>query len=123
MPLTNVPLYYGAGSPLNSERCVDITIIDDDFIEPDQSFEVSLSTSDPVFLTPIDQADVIIATDNDSEEINVLYSVQREHCMGRDREIVFIITDKCISNLHLPSQLLLSHWKKQSTWSMKVIHM
>ena len=67
MALTNVPLYFGAGSPLNSERCVDITILDDDVIEGDQSFEVSLSTSDPVFLTPIDQAVVNIATDNDSK--------------------------------------------------------
>ena len=67
MALTNVPLYYGAGSPLNSERCVNIIIIDDDVIEDNQSFEVSLSTSDPVFLTPIDQALVTIATDNDSK--------------------------------------------------------
>ena len=67
-------LYYGAGSPLNSKRCVNISIIDDDVIEPDQSFAVSLATSDPVFLTPIDEATVIIATDNDSKRnYNVYY--------------------------------------------------
>ena len=65
--LTDFPLYYGAGSPLNSERCVNIIIINDDVIEPDQSFAVSLSTDDPVFLTPIDQAVVTIETDNDSK--------------------------------------------------------
>ena len=75
MALTNDPFYYVAGSPLNSERCVDITILDDDVIEADQSFDVSLSTSDPVFLTPIEQATVIIATDNDSMIINIPCSV------------------------------------------------
>ena len=60
-------LTYESGSPLNSRRCANITIIDDDVIEPDQSFAVSLVTVDPVFLTPFDKAIVTIATDNDSK--------------------------------------------------------
>lgn len=66
-PLVNSPLYFEAGSPLNSVRCVNITVIDDDIVEPDQTFDVSLSTMDPVYLTPISNAIVVIATDNDSK--------------------------------------------------------
>ena len=60
-------LYFEAGSPLNSVRCANVTIIDDVIIETDQSFEVSLSTMDPVNLTPIPSSLVVIATDNDSK--------------------------------------------------------
>ena len=72
-PLENFPLYYEAGSPLNSERCVDIPILDDDVVENDQSFEVSLTSDDPVFLTPIPQAEVVIATDNDSKNTTIVH--------------------------------------------------
>ena len=65
-------LSYEPGSPLNSRRCVNITIIDDDVVEPDQSFAVSLVTMDPVFLTPYDKAIVTIATDNDSKRESIL---------------------------------------------------
>ena len=68
-PLSNFMLYFEAGSPLNSVVCANVTIIDDIIIEPDQSFAVSLSTMDPVFLTPISSAVVIIATDNDSKSV------------------------------------------------------
>ena len=72
--LDNFPLSYGAGSPLNSERCVNIAIPDDDVVEDDESLQVSLSTEDPVLLTPISLAEVIILTDNDSKNNN------RVHC-------------------------------------------
>ena len=72
--LDNFPLSYEAGSPLNSERCVNITILDDDVVEDDESLQVSLSTIDPVLLTPISLAEVIILTDNDSKNNN------RVHC-------------------------------------------
>lgn len=62
-------LDFEAGSPLNSVACVNVTIIDDSVIEPDQSFIVSLSTMDPVLLAPISSAVVIIATDNDSKPV------------------------------------------------------
>ena len=58
---------YEPNSPLNSVRCVNITIRDDLIVEPDQFFQVALTTSDPVFLTPISMATVVIATDNDSK--------------------------------------------------------
>lgn len=66
---------------MNSERCVDITIIDDDIIENDQSFGVSLTSNDPVFITPISEAVVVIATDNDSK---------RKICSKKS--IIFIVT-------------------------------
>lgn len=63
------PLYFEAESPLNSVCCVNVTIIDDDVVEPDQTFEVSLMTYDPVLITPTANANVTIATDNDSKII------------------------------------------------------
>lgn len=65
--LSGFMLYFEAGSPLNSVVCANVTIIDDMIVEPDQFFGVFLSTMDPVFLTPISSAIVIIATDNDSK--------------------------------------------------------
>ena len=61
------PLNFEPNSPLASVRCVNITINDDDVIEPDQTFSVELSTTDPVFLEPISMATVVIETDNDSK--------------------------------------------------------
>ena len=76
------PFYYPANSPLNTVQCVNVTIRDDDVIEPDQSFEATLSTNDPVFIEPISQATIVIVTDNDSTyagEIIVLEQMYRVH--------------------------------------------
>lgn len=64
--VVNYPLVFFTGDPVGSEQCVNITIIDDLVVEPDQSFSVSLTSSDPVYFTPTSQASVVIA-DNDCE--------------------------------------------------------
>ena len=63
----NYPLVFMAGDPLNTAVCFNVTIVDDiDVVEPDQSFIVSLTTEDPVYLTPYVDSSVTIE-DNDSE--------------------------------------------------------
>ena len=49
--------------------CINITIVDDDILEGDQNFTVSLSSDDPVIFDPLSEATVII-TDNDSKFVN-----------------------------------------------------
>ena len=66
-PVSSYPLVFMSGDPLNTAVCVNITIVDDvDVVEPDQSFIISLTTSDPVYLTPYADSSVTIQ-DNDSE--------------------------------------------------------
>ena len=62
----NYPLIFYAGSPVGISQCVNISIIDDLVVEPDQYFSVVLTTTDPVYITPTSLAQVIIA-DNDCE--------------------------------------------------------
>ena len=64
------PLTFSAGSPVGISQCANITIIDDLVVEPDQYFTVSLTTTDPVYITPTSLAQVII-TDNDCELLMV----------------------------------------------------
>ena len=64
--LANFPLTFYSGDPMGTSRCTNVTIIDDDIIEPDQSFSVLLSSTDPVYITPTSQAQVVII-DNDCE--------------------------------------------------------
>lgn len=64
--LAAYPLTFASGDPVGTRRCVNVTIIDDDIIEPDQSFSLLLESSDPVDIMPISQAQVNII-DNDCE--------------------------------------------------------
>ena len=50
---------------------MNVTIEDDDVVEPDQSFFVSLTSSDPVYITPTSQAEVVIVNDDDCKFIVV----------------------------------------------------
>ena len=62
-PLTSYPLLF---SPGVSMACVVISIVDEFVVEPDQSFIVSLGSSDPVISTPIAAASVTVE-DNDGQ--------------------------------------------------------
>ena len=65
--VVSVALVFFEAEPVGAERCTDVMITDDsDVVEPDQSFYVSLATSDPVYIIPTPQAPVIIV-DNDCE--------------------------------------------------------
>ena len=59
-------LTFTADDGIGSVQCVNVTIIDDEILEPDQSFTVSLSSSDPVVFG-IDQASIVIG-DNDGKK-------------------------------------------------------
>ena len=65
------PLTFSAGSPVGITQCANISIIDDLVVEPDQYFTVSLTTTDPVYITPISLAQVVI-DDNDCELLTSL---------------------------------------------------
>lgn len=58
-------LNFTASDTINSTRCFDVTIQDDDILEGDQSFVVSLSSADPVVFG-IAQATIVIR-DNDGK--------------------------------------------------------
>ena len=53
-----------SGSTDNATRCVDITIIDDDALEGNQTFTVTLTTSDLSVVILSDETTVLIM-DND----------------------------------------------------------
>lgn len=64
--LANSPLVFNSGDPVGTSRCANVTIIDDEIIEPEQSFLALLTSSDPVYIAPTQQAQVTII-DNDCE--------------------------------------------------------
>ena len=62
--LVAVPLSFSIGAAINSTACVDVDIFDDDIVEDIEMISVSLASSDPVILAPIQVANVSIF-DND----------------------------------------------------------
>ena len=65
LAVSSYPLVFMSGDPLNTLRCLNVSIVnDDDVIEPDQSFFVSLTSSDPVYIAPFAESAVTIQ-DND----------------------------------------------------------
>ena len=57
-----------SGDPLGSTACLNVSIIDDDIVEAVEMFTVNASSSDPVIISPIAQAEISIA-DNDGKSI------------------------------------------------------
>ena len=60
------PTTFASGSPDNATRCLNITIVDDDALEGDQTFISSLTTADPDVILGTTQTDITI-TDNDGQ--------------------------------------------------------
>ena len=58
-------MVFPAGSTDNATRCVGITVIDDSALEGDQTFTVTLTTSDPGVILGTNIATITII-DNDS---------------------------------------------------------
>ena len=70
--LMNYPFQF---SPDVYTDCVNITILEDEIVEPDQSFTVSLSSNDPVsFTDSIQSASVIITANDGKKGIFLLFS-------------------------------------------------
>ena len=64
--ITDMELTFTADDVINTALCVNVTIVDDSIVEPEQSFTVSLTSNDPVQFVPVQQANVVIM-DNDSK--------------------------------------------------------
>ena len=64
--LTDVPLTFLPGSPIGSLSCANVTIIDDVFVENDESFSVSITSAPPVFIFPNSSKEIAIMN-NDCE--------------------------------------------------------
>ena len=64
--IVNAGVVFMAGDPLGTTACENVTISDDMVVEDKESFSVSASSSDPVVISPISQANVSIM-DNDGE--------------------------------------------------------
>ena len=60
----NLPLTFEIGHAINSSLCVDVDIFDDEIVEFVEYFSVSLTSSDPVYINPVSEANVSIF-DND----------------------------------------------------------
>ncbi len=56
--------YFAFGSTTNDVRCVGITILNDDALEGNQTFTVTLTTSDPDVMLGTDKT-IITIRDND----------------------------------------------------------
>ena len=68
-PLVDEPIVFLESDLPGAVRCSSVQIVEEDeVVEADQYFTVSLSTSDPVYITPIQQAQVVIE-DNDRKLI------------------------------------------------------
>ena len=71
-PLSSVETFV-AGSTDNATRCVNITILDDAALEGDQTFTLTLSTSDPDVVLG-NNVTLITIEDNDSVLMHNTYS-------------------------------------------------
>lgn len=89
--IQDYPITFFAGSEIGTTMCVNITIEDDDIVEPDQQFFVTLdSTSDnPVFFYPYSSATVVIG-DNDGQFI--VYSRSDDHSTVHSLKLLLFST-------------------------------
>ena len=55
-----IPLTFFSGDAVGTIRCINITIVDDNAVELEEHFFVSLSSDDPVLIYPIEQSKVVI---------------------------------------------------------------
>ena len=58
---------FPSGSSDNTDKCVNISIVDDMAFEDDEDFIITLSTSDPNVLISVDEISVTIIDDIDSK--------------------------------------------------------
>ena len=68
--LVNAPLSFDIGAAIGNTSCVDIDIFDDEIVEDDEIFSVSLNSSDPVNIL-VSSANVTIF-DNDCKSLILL---------------------------------------------------
>ena len=65
MALSSEPVMYGPGdTPGTAMSCVNVTIIDEDIVENDETFDIMLSSSDPRVTLGTNQATATITNDD-----------------------------------------------------------
>lgn len=63
--LVDAAVNFMAGNEVGTIVCENVTIVNDmDTVEPDQSFTVTASSTDPVTITPLSQVTVTIVDDD-----------------------------------------------------------
>ena len=74
--IQDITLEFEAGSPEGTTVCVDISILNEDVVEPEQEFSVQLFSMDPVNIGPNGTATVIIV-DSDGEYMYNFYFMNK----------------------------------------------
>lgn len=64
-------LVFPVGSVVNTRLCRHISIVDDDFVENDESFTVSITSIEPVSIFPNSTKSITIVS-NDGKSIDIL---------------------------------------------------
>ena len=67
--LSDFPLVFSAGTPINTTSCFNITINDDELVEYDEVFSISSSSTGPVTIQPF-SAKTLTIISNDCERID-----------------------------------------------------
>ena len=68
--LIDATLTFMPGDDIGTMVCENVTIVNDmDTVEPDQTFTVSLNSSDPVVIAPTAEATVTIVDDDSEKKI------------------------------------------------------
>ena len=62
--LEDTPLVFPIGTPIGDMQCVTVNISDDDLVEDDETFTLSLTSSDAVFLFPNSSKEVTIVNND-----------------------------------------------------------
>ena len=75
-------LEFQAVSPEGTIVCLDISILDEDVVEPEQQFIVQLSSMDPVNIGPNGTA-TVINVDSDGEYCTFFFSISRKNILQR----------------------------------------
>ena len=62
--VSHSPFSFMAGDEIGTIYCFNVLIIDDDIIEPEQTFFVRANSTDPVIIAPISEVAITIIDDD-----------------------------------------------------------
>ena len=69
--ISNLPVVFMAGDGLGSTACTNVTVIDDDVVESNETFSITATaSSDPVNILMISEAEVIITDDDGKKSVS-----------------------------------------------------
>ena len=115
----NAPVVFMSGDPVGTTACENLTVIDDDTVEAEQTFTVSASSTNLVVFTPTSEAVASIIPiandiiDESSEEfLTVITSSTNPVVISPTSEAVVSIAD---------NDCKLKHWKLEGSGGWRVI--